>query len=325
MKRLLICMLALALLAGCAPASVQEPEDGKLHIVATVFPAYDFARATAGDLADVELLLPPGTESHSYEPTPADILKVQSCDLFLYLGGDSDQWVETILEAAEPTGRTLALIDCVETLEEEHVEGMQEEVGHHHDEDEDDHDHDHLGTVTEIDEHVWTAPANAAAITRQFGEVLAELDSANGERYRANAEKYAEEIDTLDGEFHAFFDSLPDRTIVFGDRFPLRYFAEEFDLRYYAAFPGCSTQTEPSAATIAFLTDKVREEGISTVWYIEFSNHLVADAIAEAAGAGTAMFHTCHNVSPNELAGGETYVTLMRGNLERLRAHLNER
>ena len=165
-------MLALALLAGCAPASVQEPEDGKLHIVATVFPAYDFARAAAGDLADVELLLPPGTESHSYEPTPADILKVQSCDLFLYLGGDSDQWVETILEAAEPTGRTLALIDCVETLEEEHVEGMQEEVGHHHDEDEDDHDHDHLGTVTEIDEHVWTAPANAAAITRQFGEVL---------------------------------------------------------------------------------------------------------------------------------------------------------
>ena len=179
--------------------------------------------------------------------------------------------------------------------------------------------------MTEIDEHVWTAPANAAAITRRFGEVLAELDSANGERYRANAEKYAEEIDTLDGEFHAFFDSLPDRTIVFGDRFPLRYFAEEFDLRYYAAFPGCSTQTEPSAATVAFLTDKVREEGISTVWYIEFSNHLVADAIAEAAGAGTAMFHTCHNVSPEELARGETYVTLMRGNLERLRAHLNER
>ena len=151
MKKLLICMLALALalLAGCAPASVQEPEDGKLHIVATVFPAYDFARAAAGDLADVELLLPPGTESHSYEPTPADILKVQSCDLFLYLGGDSDQWVETILEAAEPTGRTLALIDCVETLEEEHVEGMQEEVGHHHDEGEDDHDHDHdhLGKI----------------------------------------------------------------------------------------------------------------------------------------------------------------------------------
>ena len=240
---------------------------------------------------------------------------------FLYLGGESDTWVETILESADLRGESLRMVDCVPLLEEETVEGMEDHEGH---------DHDHaegpgLGEVVGYDEHVWTSPQNAAAITRQFGEVLAELDSANGERYRANAEKYAEEIDTLDGEFHAFFDSLPDRTIVFGDRFPLRYFAEEFDLRYYAAFPGCSTQTEPSAATIAFLTDKVREEGISTVWYIEFSNHLVADAIAEAAGAGTAMFHTCHNVSPNELAGGETYVTLMRGNLERLRAHLNER
>ena len=166
---------------------------------------------------------------------------------------------------------------------------------------------------------ICKAGAKADKIERQY------WNQRKDNTKMTNREKYAEEIDTLDGEFHAFFDSLPDRTIVFGDRFPLRYFAEEFDLRYYAAFPGCSTQTEPSAATIAFLTNKVREEGISTVWYIEFSNHLVADAIAEAAGAETAMFHTCHNVSPNELAGGETYVTLMRGNLERLRAHLNER
>lgn len=328
MKKSLILFLMLALLTGCAPSNVQEPEDGKLHIVATVFPAYDFARAAAGDLAEVELLLPPGTESHSYEPTPADILKVQKCDLFLYLGGESDQWVETILEAAEPQGRTLAMIDCVDTLEEEHVEGMQEEAGHSH-EDHDDHDddghdgdHDHLGTVTEIDEHVWTAPANAAALTRRFGEELAALDSAHADQYRANAEAYAQEIDALDGKFHDFFDSLPDRTIVFGDRFPLRYFAKEFGLNYYAAFPGCSTQTEPSAATIAFLTDKVESEHISTVWYIEFSNHLVADAIAEAAGAGTAMFHTCHNVSPEELERGETYVTIMEDNLECLREHM---
>ena len=151
---------------------------------------------------------------------------------------------------------------------------------------------------------------------------LAALDSTHGAQYRANAEAYAAQIDALDQEFHDFFDALPDRTIVFGDRFPLRYFAEEFHLNYYAAFPGCSTQTEPSAATIAFLTDKVKSEHISTVWYIEFSNHLVADAIAEAAGAGTAMFHSCHNVSPEELAGGETYVTLMEGNLERLRERM---
>ena len=150
MKKIWMILLTLALLTGCGAPAAPKPADGKLHIVATVFPAYDFARAAAGDLADVELLLPPGTESHSYEPTPADILRVQNCDLFLYLGGESDSWVETILDAAEPTGQTLAMIDCVETLEEEHTEGMQEEAGHHHEEhgdhdNHDDHDdHDHL-------------------------------------------------------------------------------------------------------------------------------------------------------------------------------------
>ena len=325
-KRIRLCaaLAMVLLLTACGQAPAEPEREERLTVVATVFPAYDFARAAGGELAEVRLLLPPGAESHSYEPTPADILAVQSCDLFLYLGGESDSWVETILDAAEPTGTTLAMVDCVETLEEVHAEGMQEEVGHHH-ENEDAHHHadeDHLGGVTEIDEHVWTSPANAAAITRQFGEALAALDSAHAEQYRANAEAYASQIDALDGEFHDFFAGLPGRTIVFGDRFPLLYFAEEFDLNYYAAFPGCSTQTEPSAATVAFLTDKVRTEHMSTVWYIEFSNHLVADAIAEAAGADTAMFHTCHNVTPEELAGGETYVSLMKQNLERLKAHM---
>ena len=137
-----------------------------------------------------------------------------------------------------------------------------------------------------------------------------------------SSDLYGAELRRLDGEFAAFFASLPERTIVFGDRFPLRYFAEEYGLDYYAAFPGCSTQTEPSAATIAFLTDKVRAEGISTVWYIEFSNHLVADSIAEATGTKTAMFHTCHNVSKAELEGGATYVSLMEGNLAALGENL---
>ena len=155
----------------------------------------------------------------------------------------------------------------------------------------------------------------------KLGEDAA-LDPANGEAYSANAEAYAQELEALDRDFAAFFDGREDRTIVFGDRFPLLYFAEAYDLDYYAAFPGCGTQTEPSAATVAFLTEKVREEDLPAVWYIEFSNHLVADSIAEAAGVGTAQFHTCHNVSRADLEAGATYLSLMRGNLEALKRYM---
>ena len=328
-------ILSALLLSGCAAKA--EPKDpDKLQIVATVFPAYDFARAAAGEYAEVTLLLPPGAESHSYEPTPADILAVRDCDLFLYLGGDSDAWVDTILTSVEPTGHAMRMVDCVELLEEEHVEGMQLEPGHTHEDGEEchdeHHDHDHqeeheeadtgLGRVTGYDEHVWTSPKNAAAITRSIGAELAELDPNHREQYLAAAESYAGEIEQVDTELTAYFDSLTDRTIVFGDRFPLRYFAEQYELDYFAAFPGCSTQTEPSAATIAFLVDKVEREEIPAVWYIEFSNHLVADSIAEATDTKTAMFHTCHNVSRAEMDSGVTYVSLMEQNLETLRDNL---
>ena len=314
MKRIFPLLCALLLLAACGPALPPENSD-RLQIVAAVFPAYDFARAAAGELADVTLLLPPGAESHSYEPTPADILRVQRCDLFIYLRGESDAWVDTILSAIEPRGDVLRMIDCVDLLEEETVEGMQ--GGHDHEE-----GHDHLGEVLSMDEHVWTAPRNAAAVTRIIGQRLALLDRSNGEAYAAGAEAYALELEELDRDFAAFFDTLPDRTIVFGDRFPLLYFAEAYDLDYYAAFPGCGAQTEPSAATVAFLTRKVREEGLPAVWYIEFSNHLVADSIAEAAGVETAQFHTCHNVSRADLEAGATCLSLMRANLEALREHM---
>ncbi len=320
MKRIFPALCALLLLTACAPALPPEDSD-RLQIVAAVFPAYDFARSAAGELADVTLLLPPGAESHSYEPTPADILRVQRCDLFIYLGGESDAWVDTVLSAIEPRGETLRMVDCVDLLEEETVEGMQ--GGHDHDrEEEHEEDHDHLGEVVGMDEHVWTAPRNAAAITRSVGERLAALDPGHAGEYAANAEGYALELENLDRDFAAFFDGLPRRTMVFGDRFPLLYFAGAYGLDYYAAFPGCGAQTEPSAATVAFLTKKVREEGLSTVWYIEFSNHLVADGIAEAAGVETAQFHTCHNVSRTDLEAGATYLSLMRANLKALEEHM---
>lgn len=309
MKKLLTAALLCALLlASCAPAAEPEPDGGKLHIVATIFPAYDFARAAAGDLAEVTLLLPPGAESHSYEPTPADILAVRDCDLFFYLGGESDAWVDNILETVRPAGRALRMMDCVELLEEE------EEPGHHHEHRE--------GEVEELDEHVWTAPANAAAITLAVGETLAELDEPHKTEYRANAERYAGQLAELDQAFSEFFAAAAHKTMVFGDRFPLQYFAAAYDLDCRAAFPGCGGQTEPSAAVIAYLIEKVEAEQLSAVWYIEFSNHLVADSVAEAAGAKTAMFHTCHNVSRADLEAGATYLSLMEGNLAALKAYM---
>ena len=304
-------------LTACGTGSEPETEETGLKVVSTVFPGYDFARAVCGEGGSVTLLLPPGAESHTYEPTPADILAVQGCDLFIYVGGESDAWVETLLESAEPTGRQLKMMDCVETLEEETVEGMTA-AGHDHEEGE---SHG-PGEVVDIDEHVWTSPKNAALITQAVADAAAELDPEQAEAYQANAQTYIREIDALDQDFADFFATVDDPTLVFGDRFPLRYFAEAYDLRYYAAFPGCSAQTEPSAATIAFLTDLVEKEGISTVYYIEFSNHLVADSIAEITGAQTAEFQTCHNVTQEQLDSGATYVSIMRENLEMLRRTL---
>ena len=312
MKKRILCLLAAVVLMMCLASCGSDGgrEEGKLRIIASSFPGYDLARAAAGDLAEVSLLLPPGTESHSYEPTPRDILNVQNCDLFIYLGGESDAWVDTILKSLDTPVKTLKMMDCVTTLAEEPLEGMEEVH--------DDHDHG-KGQVVEVDEHVWTDPANAVKITERIAAELTAMDAVNGTTYTANAAAYVAELQKLDGEIRAFLATVSDPVMVFGDRFPLRYFAEAYDITCYAAFPGCSTQTEPSAATIAYLTDLVREKRLTTVYYIEFSNHLVADSIAEATGAKTALFHSCHNVTRQELESGVTYLSLMRGNLDTLK------
>lgn len=302
---LCLCMLT-AVLCGCANQAKQD--DGKIHIITTLFPYYDFARNVAGDLADVSLLLPPGMESHSYEPTPKDMISIQACDLFVFTGGESDTWADEILGSMEMHAASLRVIDTVEAVQEELTDGMQAERGSDEDAEE-----------AEYDEHVWTSPRNAALIALAIADALAKVDPDHADEYRQNARVYSQQLFDLNDKFSHFFDECSGMPLIFGDRFPFRYFAEEYGLECYAAFPGCSSQTEPSAATMAYLINKVRSTGCKTVFYIEFSNHLVADSIAEATGVETAMFHSCHNVSRTELDGGVSYISLMEQNLETLK------
>jgi zinc transport system substrate-binding protein len=303
---ILFCLLSALSLAVSAPARAAE---GKLSVVATIFPCYDFTRAVAGDGAEITMLLRPGSESHSFEPTPQDIIKIQNCDVFVYVGGESDEWVEGILESiGTPKMKIVTFMDCVEPVEEEIVEGMEEEE---EEEGEDEHG-------AEYDEHVWTSPENAKRIVRKIAAVLGEADAANAAVYEKNAAAYLEKLDALSAAFRKTVDGGVRKTLVFGDRFPFRYLADAYGLTYFAAFPGCSTETEASAATVAFLIDKVRAEKIPVVFHIELSNEKIADAIAEEAGVKKLLLHACHNITKADFDGGATYLSLMERNVENL-------
>lgn len=311
MRRCIIVLVFLALclsLAGCAARST-ESGDGDLEIVATLFPAYDFARQIGGDRARVALLVPPGSESHSYEPTPRELERIEGCDLLFCNGGESEAWVEELLEGREQVP-VLAMLSCVEALEEETVEGMQKV-------------HEEEAEGSDYDEHVWTSPVNAARICRSLCERLCALDPAGAEVYRANLSAYEERLTALDEDFRRTVENGQRKTVLFADRFPVRYFTEEYGLDYYAAFPGCADDTEPSAKTVAFLIDEVRQEDIPAVFTIEFSNGRIADVICEDTGCQKLLFHSCHNLSRAELDAGVTYLQLMEENLKNLEVALN--
>lgn len=310
MKKIIVFLMITSMICVVFAGCIKQTENTKhrLDIVSTVYPGYDFAKHVAGDNAKVTLLLPPGTESHSYDPTPQDIIRIQNCDLFICVGGKSENWISDILASFDDAVTTVKMMDCVQVVEEEIVEGMEEDR---------EHDHDH--GEAEYDEHVWTSPVNARLILTAISDAVCASDPDLVDIYRENTDSYMRELEELDKDFINFFSTVSDKTLIFGDRFPLRYFVETYGLDYYAAFPGCASQTEPNAKTIAFLIDKVKTEEISTVFYIEFSNHLVADSIAEAANVKTACFHTCHNVTRQQLDEGVTYIDLMRANLNELK------
>lgn len=321
MKRYLSIIFTMLLFVTAFVGCQSKPEqtsientvsDKKISVVTTIFPQYDFARQIAGDKADVTMLLAPGAESHSYEPTPQDIIKIQNCDVFIYVGGENDEWVESILDSIDTSKiKIIALLDCVNAVEEEVKAGMEDEEESEGEEE------------IEYDEHVWTAPQNAVLISNAIRDALCSVDKNNAETYQANAEKYVEQLNQLDTEFKNVVENASRKTIIFGDRFPLRYFTEAYGLDYWAAFPGCSTETEPSAATIAFLVDKVKAEKIPVVFKIELSNGNVANSIAEATGAKVLTFYSCHNVSKQDFENGATYLSMMKQNEETLREALN--
>lgn len=296
-----------------ASSDASESENGKLNVVATIFPEYDFLRQIAGDKINLTMLVTPGAETHSFEPTPEDIKEVNAADMFVYVGGDSDAWVTSILDSVEEENMdVVTLMDCVDLVEEETVEGMTAEEEGTEDEEE-----------VEYDEHVWTSPKNAELIVQKLCDNLCDLDPENAETYEANTTAYLEQLDQLDQEFQDVVDHAQRTEIVVGDRFPFRYFADEYGLTYYAAFPGCSTDTEPSAETIAYLTDKVEEDNIPVVFHIELSNEKVCDSICEATGAKSELLNAVHNVSKEDFEAGVTYMDLMEHNVEVLKEALN--
>ena len=266
---LIIC--GLFSISGCGKAESFKKSDGKISVVTTIFPYYDFVRQLAGDKADIRLLLSPGSDPHSYEPTPSDIVAIENCDLFIYNGGESDEWVDGVLSSIE--NKNVKVMKMMEYVTLRHEQSMDHNHEHaeHEDMDDNDEGHDHE-EGEEYDEHIWTSPVNAAAIVEIISQTLAQVDPENGPYYQENAAAYTEQLRALDGRFRQIVDGGKRRMLVVADKFPLRYFADTYGLTYRAAFSGCSTDTEPSARTIAYLIDQVRAEGIPAVYYLELSN-----------------------------------------------------
>jgi zinc transport system substrate-binding protein len=305
--------MTLAVLFGiiaCKPKSaVTRNVGGRIDVTVTNFPPYDFVRQIAGTRVNLTMLLPPGSESHSFEPSPRDIITIQNSDIFIYTGGESDDWIDRILDSMNTDKmKILAMMDVVDVVEEEIVEGMEEE--------------DAESAGADYDEHVWTSPQNVIVIVLAITDLLCEADPANADFYQRNAVAYAEELESLDAAFAELVSGAKRNTLVFADRFPFRYFADAYGLTYFAAFPGCSTETEPSAATVAFLIDKIRAEQIPVVFHIELSNERMANTIGGETGAKKLLLHSCHNITKRDFDSGLGYLEIMKSNIKNLREAL---
>lgn len=366
-------------LSGCTSGATGSEKNDKIKIIATIFPEYDWVRNVLGDRADraeLTLLLDNGVDLHSYQPTASDILKISGCDMFIYVGGESDNWVDDALKNA--TNKDMTVINLLETLgdsvkQEELVEGMQESEHHHdhedhdHDEDHDheghdddhehdhedhdddhdeDHDHDdhdddhdhedhddedeghghhHHDGEPENDEHVWLSLRNAGIFVNTISEALQKLDPDNASSYQKNAEAYIKELNSLDNEYKAAVDGASKKTLLFGDRFPFRYLTDDYGLNYYAAFIGCSADTEASFETIAFLAQKVDELSLNCVLTIEKSDGKIAKTVIESSSDRNRkilVLDSLQSVTKKDVESGATYLSIMENNLSVLKEAL---
>ena len=293
-------------LTACGTNSISN--DGRTTVVATNFALYDFARAVCGDSCDVRMLLAPGSESHDFEATLADIALLAETDVFVYVGGESEEWVPDILEAAGASEITqVRAIDLVETyltagtVSDDHEHSADD--GHHH----------------ETDEHIWTSIPNAITIMGAIGDAVLKED----EWFENHSASYIAELLDIDAEIREIVDTAARDTVIFADRFPFRYFTEEYGLSYCAAFDGCSSAVEPSLSVVNSLIEQVNETGSSAVFAIEFSDRKTADAVAGETGCTVLEFHSAHNVSRADFESGITYADIMRKNAENLKLALN--
>ena len=327
---LLAALMLAGMLAGCmnssevpmgsataAPSQTEAPAHTKISIVTTIFPEYDWVREILGDKADsaeITMLLDKGVDLHSYQPTADDLIKISDCDLFVYVGGESDEWVEDALKSA--ANRDRKVINLLETLgdsvkEEETVEGMQEE--------EEDHEE------KEYDEHVWLSLKNAKTLVGAISESLQELDPDNKDTYAANADAYGQKLSALDAEYQKAVSAGTYKTLLFGDRFPFRYLVDDYGLSYYAAFVGCSAESEASFETVSFLARKVEEGKLPCVLTIEGKNHKIAETIVQnTAGKNQKILtmDSMQSTTSQDVVRGTTYLSLMAKNLDVLKEAL---
>ena len=328
------------LITGCTAKTEKKDKGdntkGKLKVVTTIFPEYDITRAIAKDKVDLELMIKPGVDVHSFTPTPQDIKTVQNSDIFVYGGTEHDKWGENLTKSIDMKNKKVVkLVDGIQQLEEESVDGMKHEH-HHDDEKEDEHNHDHKHekeekhshdheneSDKELDPHYWTSPKNAIQMAKTVTNALVEKDPGNAEFYKENAKNYIKQLEDVDKELHDVVDKAKIKKVVIADRFPFRYLFKDLGLEYRALFSGCSVESTASAGQIKKMVDYVKENKIPVVYHIEMGKGELAETVAKNSGAKVKLLHSIHTVTKEDFDKGTTYIDLMKQNVEALKEGLN--